>query len=1395
MTAEGRTRLSRRGRLLALGAGALLALAVGMVWWLWIRPAGSPLAGPRAPSVVRDTFETRIPLGHVRGLEINRFETRVVNALAAIPVAKRPVRGRIRVSAANILWEDGDGRPFLSVPAANGWLDGEAIRRGRIELVDMSVQQPHVMLVQPDSASPWNYETVLGLGQPAPPPAAAAGAGASGGLFVRSLTIQDGRVEALFPGHRYEVEGLNAMLPEIALPASTEAPMLRVAWLRSTLLPDSAPALAVRDTGTTLTFPSGRIGFEVLRLQLGQTVLADARGIWDPGAAGWGLTAMGHAEHVDLANLHFLGGRLPRAGTSSFVWAVQPMGTGVYLHVRSLELRSEGSHVSGSLAALIGNGAAIRLDSADVRLDPLSLALVNRILPQPLPYSGEIRGRVQGTASSLRLSADASLGAEGARREGTAHLTGLASMTGAGLRLHRLDVNLDSVPLSPLDSLLPLLPLAGRVSGHVGLVGRNTAGPLELDSHLETAGGAVVLTGTVAPNGTTPSYDLDGRLIAVDVQRLLRPKLPDVAITSHFTLRGQGLDPSSLQAELKGDGRFSGWYTGNDDQVQLDATARDGLLTVHTFSMALGPLGATASGTWGLRPDVVARGIDYRIQVRSLSPFGAYLPGGGGTAAGTVDLNGTATGTLQRPNLKGTLRLQEVRYGAWAAGAAEGDYSLALGDSIPVVQANVAARGVDTRDFGAFEAASVRVSLTPPTFSVAVKADRVGAGIVEVNADGSLLAGGERIAHVHRLVADLGNQRWSLKQTADVRWGGAAGVVVHDVQLTPSSGAGKLSLEGTLYPLSKANATFDIAALPAAQVQTLLGRTPRVEGLLWASGKIMGGPSPVVDVKYQVRDGRISGISFEHFQGSLAYDRERIDATAALVLSPGGRVNLQATLPVRAALTESPSFRWVGNGTLSGTLVSDSLPLALLDRLVPDIRKPEGVLRAQVKLSGTPDKPRFTGSVEVTGGAVTVTALDRRFEGIHGILALDGERAHVTDLEVRADGTARVSGAITFEQLSKPVADLTIRLNKFRAFGMKNQQAAASSGEITVKGPIPHVVLGGRLSLNDGNILVPQLGADQLQQQVEQIMQTGAVAVPTVPGATVGSYFFGGIGVQGLTVVAGDNLWFEMEQARAQLAGDVTVDKSGDAIKLRGTLSGEHGTFTLQAGPIVRRFQITSAQIRFFGEPEPNPGLQITATRVMYTQNTQMEIIANVGGTARNPTLSLSTSEGVQIPESEVLSVLLFGQQSFGLGGGLVGQGSVSQTLVAGTLIGGAADVASMYLEQALVQQLGVPLDYFQVRTETGSLGLQRATVVVGKELGNNVFLTVDAGIGSLFGEGGTNAVGASLEWHVDQEWTLDGGIEPVIRRQLSLLGFVITSPLVNPGMQYTIDLTRRWTY
>jgi hypothetical protein len=1330
--------------------------------------------------------------GGARGLPaarapiIGAFDERVARRLASSRPATAPITAALVLRVRDAVWLQAGGREFARAAHLEGRLaTGPAARRD-VVLTDVTVNDARVTLIESPGGG-WNYEQVLARLLADEEDAA----GPERVARIERLSIVDAHIDVRMQDQVFSLEDLDARVSAIAFSGpNVDVPRI-VAETASAVLvqPAEERRVALSAADGVVRILEESVAFEVRRATIDGARIADAAGEWNPDFPFYGLDARGTAVAVELADMRqFLPERAP-AGTATFTWSITPVSAAESeIALRDLRFESDGSLVTGSLS-LRADSARMRLWDTNLQLSPVSVALLGTVVDS-LPFTGTVTGSIRGSAGLVTFELTGDIRPTGAESPFAADLTGSVRMTDAGVVVQEVAADLRNVPLESLRSFIPGLPVAGAVSGTIRLTGPPSRAPLSVDVVLTVASGTVTLAGTLDVTGPHPVYDLRGSVAGVDLSRLGAIPLPPVLVHGAMVLTGAGVRPDSADARLSVNGGFTGWRALPGDTAVLAVRLQRGTLVIDTLAARLAAASVSAAGQWRFA-EPAGGAIRDAAAVESLAAWGPYIPlVGDSTAAGTARLAGEVSGTMSSPAVEGELAAEGLQSGGWTAARLEARYAVRLGTDVPEGSVTLTATDLGTPTAGTYPQVSASITHTRPSLALDITARRSDGGAIDVEAIGRVPPTGPRDLVLQRAEVDLVQRRWSLAAPASFRWGGGDGFAVENFEMHEERGAGLVRVQGRVLPLADANFEVETAAFPLGDVQELFGMRPVASGELTTVTRVLGpGSSPTIDMEFRLENGMIDRVSVGLLEGTMDYTAGSLQATANGSLGEG-TFQLNASVPAIVDLEAERRFAIVDSGAVSGFFVAEGVSIAPLGTLTPQLQRLTGRLHGRVDLTGTVAEPAFAGSLVLAGGSVRVPALNQDFTELAGEIELSGRTLLVHGVRARSDGYAILTGNVTFQDLTSPVSELALDFDNFRAVGVEAQEDAALFGRVEVRGPWDGLIVSGTTRVEDGYVPIPQFGSD-LDAAFADLPAVGA------PGAEAGARarnpLMTGLTLQDLRIQVGAGVWFTAEAARAQLAGELVVNRSGDALRIQGTLQGERGVYTLQAGPIIRRFDILSAEVRFLGTPEPNPAVDIVARRIVFDPSgRQIEVEVRIGGTLRTPTLSLASADAPAFPESELLSILFFGRPTLELGGG----GIPGETVIEGTFVGGLAELATLELEEALIRDLGLSLDIFQVRFGPGGLGgFGAPTFVFGWELGQNFFLTAESGIAALMEEGDAARQTWALrfEWAFDPNSRLSIGREPVApSRYLRGLGIALPITL---QQQFSLELRRRWSY
>ncbi|HYX82905.1 MAG TPA: translocation/assembly module TamB domain-containing protein, partial [Gemmatimonadales bacterium] len=421
--------------------------------------------------------------------------------------------------------------------------------------------------------------------------------------------------------------------------------------------------------------------------------------------------------------------------------------------------------------------------------------------------------------------------------------------------------------------------------------------------------------------------------------------------------------------------------------------------------------------------------------------------------------------------------------------------------------------------------------------------------------------------------------------------------------------------------------------------------------------------------------------------------------------------------------------------------------------------------------------PELRGGLEIGHAAATIPTLNVRYTNMNGSLSLRGDTIRVDSITaVSEQGRAEVTGFVRLERLTKPTLALNINTSEFKALDLRGYLTVTASGRVQLHGPVFGATLTGRGTVTSGVLhfadLVNKRVVNLDEPWVQDLIDTSLIRSQRL-GREFESVFFDSLQVRNLQLTMGEDAWLRSNEANIQLSGSVTANKVKNQYLLSGTLQAPRGTYRLIIGPVTREFVVNRGTVQYFGTPDLDAALDIEASHVVHPlpgpQNTilgDINIIAHIRGTLRLPRLTLE-AEGRDLSQAELISYLIAGKPTFELSGGerayVVGVGA---SLVAGEL------------ERAVVSDLGIPLDYFEIRPGDPTNPFSGAQVAAGWAIGAKTFVVLNAGLcrntATAQKAAFTQTLGATLQFRFSPEWRTEASFEPVRNCGLS-------DPVLNP--------------
>lgn len=945
-----------------------------------------------------------------------------------------------------------------------------------------------------------------------------------------------------------------------------------------------------------------------------------------------------------------------------------------------------------------------------------------------------------------------------------------------------VDAQFDTLSFEGLSGSFPGLGLRGAVAGAVRL-----AGPLDsVATHLDVSrlggGGRIRADGALAllPD-RRGARRLDVEAGDLSLERWLPGAPPsnlNLSATATLDVDTAGSPPVGAIAATLHPSRLAATPI---DSGALRMRFADGLVHLDTVWLRQPGLITEGSGALGWRRPRTGEML-LSFDADSLGTLDSLISWVSGTwrdTARAVITSGAATahlrfaGALDSLAIGGLGNVERLAVGEWRVPAAgfRGGYEPG---AVPLVWADVTADSIAHGALG-FGAASASVRGRADSLQWSGRT-RIG-DLSAVVAGGRYLrdSGGGRQVAVDSFAVRLPGGVWFLRAPVALRIGDSV-LATDTLALQRVNGPGHLEVTGTFPTGGSGLAHLHVEGFPLAGVYALLQRdTLGTTGNVMVDLTVRGSRrEPGYEGGFALVPDSAGAPSVE---GTFNYARRRLDAAASLRRAGREIMGFTAHLPLDLALTSVP--RRELPDTLAIRARADGADLVALEALTTQVRDVQGRLTADVGIRGTWDAPRLDGTLRIDSAGVAIPALRVRWAPITGRLRLGGDTIYVDSLGVRSDrGEADLGGYVRLEGLSHPVLALDIDANEFKALEIRGDLSVTASGRVALRGPIFGATLTGSGTVTNGVLYFADLvekriiDLDTPDPSMAGLIDTTLADVIRRQGLgpSFHSVFLDSLGIKDLQLTMGGGVWLRSNEANIQLTGRLNVNKVYRNYLLTGTLQAPRGTYRLQVGPVSREFVVTQGTVRYFGTPDLDAGLDIEAEHVVHpvkstttstnagpcgSSSQDFTVVAHIGGSLLAPRLTLSAKE-CTLPQSDIISYLMFGQSSGDIANATPGSPGANRKAL---LVGTAASLAAGELERSVVSDLGIPLDYVEIRPGDPGNPLTNASFAAGWQIGQRTFLIVRATVcpGSV-----ANALGASLQFRISPEWRTEASVEPV---------------------------------
>ncbi len=1004
----------------------------------------------------------------------------------------------------------------------------------------------------------------------------------------------------------------------------------------------------------------------------------------------------------------------------------------------------------------------------------------------------------------------------------------------------KFDVDMQAVPLSytTMSRSYPSLPLRGSAVGRIKASGM--AEKFDVQTTLAGEGGELSFTGSA--DALEPEMGATGlwRLRGGNLQNLLgdnRFPITSLSMLGTVDLRAATLETlrGSLRASVDQFSRVAdARLFGGSAVVSFDSGhVRVDTLTVESSAVRLaaqGGLGLTTARRDSLSISMV---FDSLGGLRPwLSPTDSTKRAfvlAGDTLRGSFELSGQLFGSIDTLDPRGLdLRLRGDARDVIVATSrtrrasvdlavrdvlrgANGSLSVTM-DSAKFAGIDVAAAaGQSTLRGGLAERFGIQMR-TPSESRVAI------AGGVARTGDSSVVTIDTLTLRVDS--ASVRPRGFALAVPAMLRFmPGATGTLGSlDSLVLQHTDTGRISLRGALAAGGVVSGRVDADRVALADIGRLLRTSGLTRGTASGTMALSGTrEQPRLDGTIDLRDAVAGRVRFGDLFATAHYDSLRLTVDGALRL--GGKPALQASasLPLDLALVGNRKRQL--NEPLTGRIVTEQTDLTLLESVFPDVTRARGTLFTDVALTGTWDRPRLRGEMRLDSASLSLDNLGIRLDHARADIGLFGDSILIRRIGATSGAPADsigISGSIGIREIANPSFDLRLAANQFQAVDKPRTASIVltTTTPITLTGSREAPRVQGAVRIDRGRVYIRALAQRRALDLTDNldIIDTTRFGVngllPSAPRAIMQN-----LQLDNVRVSIGNDVWLRSPEANLKLGGGLRVtramsrDRQVPRLALADSLTVDRGTYQLNLGIARPGFEVERGLVRFFGDPDLEPALDITALHTIRetrpnSNRQDVRIRVNIGGTIDRPTLALASADNPPLPESDMLSYLVTGEPAYALlGTPYAEQGATLALRLAGSylssrLAGGRFDVVQV--EPTALN----PGDAANLR-ENG-LGILASTRVgVGGQIARNTFFTFSTGLCGLSSQtsGGGDALslfaqglGVKVERRFEGGLSVALGLEPGSSAQAcGRLGISRTFQQTPP--QIGIDFFRSWTF
>ena len=868
----------------------------------------------------------------------------------------------------------------------------------------------------------------------------------------------------------------------------------------------------------------------------------------------------------------------------------------------------------------------------------------------------------------------------------------------------------------------------------------------QLRSFFNIGEGQVDLNADVSSQNDLLRYQFRASTTKLAIHELLGQDSLETQINISVTGDGEGIDPRTMQVAGTVQSEDTFYDRIDVDQMTILFDLRDGMLNIDSLHVESNIASIDGSGPIALYNNGGNVNSDFVFQttLQDLSPLAPFT-GSGRLSLFRGMLNSRISGEPGYPRFDSRIE---------AEGLAFNDLRLNEAEARIIGEIDTEQSALTAAIDGSLETISVPgFVLDEVLFEASFDDQKVSFNVdsrIDNQRDAQIrgvvsLFDDYQTIDLTRLNLKLDEDQWSLSQPTYFRVG--TPIEVNNFALTTDTSSPNpdqlIALDGTLDVSGAQDITLQIRSFDIGTVAELTG-FQGLDGTVNAFATLQGeATAPTLEGNLN-----IDLISYDEPAGDLNlevnYDSLQLNLDAVMDHVSGKKLTVAGYLPVDLTLAppdESTTGAGISQnlelqGGVNLTIKSDSLEVDWLLPFVDNtvLSRLEGILVADVTLTGTGDNPQLSGSGRIIDGIIRSPLVGVTYRGIESDLTLSENTIYIRSTSTRTgEGRLTIDGEIEFSNLANAELDMDILADEFTAINTREYRSIAS-GDLKLSGTLLTPELTGDIQLlstdvyfESSNSSSAELNVQLTEEDLLMLEREFGIRPAASDTSTLDVY---NALTMDIDITLERDTWIRSlsnPEMNVQFNGELDLVKQPNEDQaIYGSIEvNPDRSYITQFG---KRFDIILGTITFNG-PATDPILDFEAQYEVPSRRSQdnaVTVLMDIEGSMESLDLTLRSDPVMEL--TDIVSYVVTGQpasEALQLGG-LASQSAGDIAVSSGVgLLSGAIE--------SLVQGSGLELDVIQIEPQDDARG---ATITAGKYVTPRLFTAVSQPIGAFDADG-----------------------------------------------------------